>query len=137
MSTRIELRESAPDDLTAIEAIYPAAFPDEELRPLVRALLRETTGVTSLVACVEGDVVGHVVFTLCGVSGRDVRVALLGPLAVKPSHQKQGVGSTLVREGHRRLAEEGIVSVYVLGDPAYYGRFGFELAVGYGLPQPV
>ena len=52
-------------------------------------------------------------------------VALLGPLAVMPSRQRQGVGRTLIRAGFDRLAQGIVRRVLVLGDPAYYGRFGF------------
>jgi putative acetyltransferase len=60
----------------------------------------------------------------------------LAPVAVRPSFQKQGVGATLIREGLDRAKDEGWMCVFVLGDPAYYGRFGFrvESAIGYSSP---
>ncbi len=134
-----EIRESLSHDVAAIEKLYPDAFPDEDLLPLVRALLGEESGVLSLVAIAGGGLVGHVAFTTCGISGRDERVALLGPLAVAPDRQRQGIGGALLRAGLRRLAEAGAARVYVLGDPAYYGRFGFEpdenVAPPYPLPE--
>lgn len=51
---------------------------------------------------------------------------MLGPLGVVPSHQRCGAGTALVREGLERLEKRGVRQVFVLGDPAYYGRFGFR-----------
>ena len=64
---RIEIRESVPGDLAAIELLYPEAFPEEDLLPLVRELLEETAVVFSLVGIVESSVVGNGIFTTCGV----------------------------------------------------------------------
>lgn len=105
--------------------MYPLAFPDEDLLPLVRDLLAEPNIVKSLVATVDNQVVGHVAFTACAVEGSDVNASLLAPLAVMPQWQRQGVGSALVNAGLRRLRDEGVVAVFVLGDPAYYSRLGF------------
>lgn len=138
MTAKIDIRESAPEDAAAIEGIYPLAFPDEDLLPVVRDLLRDRAGILSLVAAVEKAVVGHVIFTRCGIEGTTVDVSLLAPLAVVPARQRQGVGTALVHEGLRRLEESGAERIYVLGDPAYYGRFGFlpdsEVAPPYPLP---
>ncbi|MEM9682402.1 MAG: N-acetyltransferase, partial [Pseudomonadota bacterium] len=83
-------------------------------------------------------VVGHVIFTRCGIEGMTVDVSLLAPLAVVPACQRQGVGTALVQEGLRRLIKSDAARVYVLGDPVYYGRFGFlpddEVAPPYPLP---
>lgn len=122
-----EIRESALSDFAEIERLYPDAFPNEELRPLVRALLQETPSVLSLVAIAGWSaLIGHIVFTPCSVAGGSDGVALLGPLAVAPAWQKRGVGSALVRAGLDWLRSANFYKVFVLGDPAYYGRFGFE-----------
>jgi len=125
MSEHLRIRESRSDDLAALESFYPKAFRDEDLLPLVRDLLSDTGIVLSLVAETDRAVVGHVIFTRCGVSGSEVDAALLGPLAVSPAHQRKGVGTAIVREGLQRLKDVGVALVCVLGDPAYYGRFGF------------
>jgi len=125
MPTHYKIRESQPDDLSAIESFYPEAFPEEDLIPLVRELLADPAVALSLVADVNGQAVGHVIFTRCGVSASNVDAALLGPLAVAPAHQGQGIGTAIVQDGLACLRDAGVELVCVLGDPAYYGRFGF------------
>jgi putative acetyltransferase len=161
----IETRESVAGDDEALVDLYPLAFPDEDLLPLVREL-RQWPGVTlSLVATMAAaeerstgpappmglevdvlpghrqdprrrGVVGHVLFTT-GVVDEDLPVALLGPLAVTPAMQRRGVGSALVRDGLSRLRTAGIVQAFVLGDPAYYGRFCFVAESRVAAPYPL
>ena len=133
----VTIRSSRPGDLTGIEQLYPAAFPDEDLLPLVKGLLGNPDVVLSLVATVESQLVGHVAFTTCGVEGSDVNVALLAPLAVAPAVQRQGIGTALVQAGLRRLETAGVTNVFVLGDPAYYGRHGFEPEPLVETPLPI
>lgn len=139
MSNDVTIRESLPSDREALEALYPAAFPDEDLLPVVRDLLSEEEGVLSLVAVSGDTIVGHVAFTMCGVEGRGEKVALLAPLAISPGVQRQGIGTALVHEGLNRLKREDVVRAQVLGDPAYYSRFGFQpdsdVKPPYALPQ--
>jgi len=134
----IETRESMPGDLAAIELLYPESFPDDDLLPLVRSLLQEEPAPLSLVGIIGSQLVGHIIYTECGVIGSNNKAALLGPLAVSPAWQRQGIGNTIVRAGLRQLEDVGIRHVYVLGDPAYYGRFGFlpesGVAPPYALP---
>ncbi len=137
MTKDLHIRTGEPGDLAAIEALYPAAFPDEDLLPLVRDLLAEGTGVLSLVAIAGSSLVGHVAFTYCGVTGSDAEAVLLAPLAVAPAHQRQGVGSALVRAGLKELEAAGVSHVYVLGDPAYYGKLGFLPRARVSPPYPM
>ena len=93
----------------------------------------------SLVAVTAGgDVVGHVLFSRLDleVDGRDVPAVALAPLAVLPCHQRIGIGTRLVREGLRRLEALRLEAVIVLGDPAYYARFGFSQALAAPLASP-
>jgi putative acetyltransferase len=122
----LEIRPGVAQDQAAIESLYPRAFPDEDLLPVVRDILQGSASTVSLVAVVDSAVAGSVIFTKCGVEGCKLKAALLAPLAVEPVMQKQGVGSALVRAGLQQLEEEGIGKVFVLGDPGYYVRFGFE-----------
>ncbi|MGM0584957.1 MAG: GNAT family N-acetyltransferase [Pseudomonadota bacterium] len=136
MSAGPEIGETGPGDLPALEALYPRAFPEEDLLELVRALA-ETPGVLSLVAREDGRIVGHAMFTPGRARGE--AVALLGPLAVTPEAQGRGLGSALVRAGFARLEAAGARRVLVLGDPAYYRRFGFaperDVAPPHALPE--
>jgi len=125
MSEKLEIRESRRDDSAAIESLYPEAFPDENLLPLVRDLLNDVVVAISLVGMIETRIVGHAIFTKCGVVGNSVNAALLGPLAVAPAWQRQGIGSAIVRASLRWLEDADVSRLYVLGDPAYYGRLGF------------
>ncbi len=85
----------------------------------------------SLVAVADGAVVGHIMFSPLTV-GRVVGAAL-GPMAVLPAYQRQGIGSQLVERGVERLRSSGCPFIVVIGHPAFYPRFGFQPAGGYGL----
>jgi len=125
MTEKLETRDSVPTDFGAIESLYPEAFPDEDLLPLIRDLLPEETVTISIVGEIDSRIVGHVIFTKCGVTGKRTGAALLGPLAVTPAWQGRGIGSALVRTGLRQLEGRDVRLVCVLGDPAFYGRLGF------------
>lgn len=126
MTGNAALRATLAGDEPDLEALYRAAFPGEDLLPLVGRLIREEPAILSLAAMVGQQLVGHVILTPCGVAERAGCVALLGPLAVAPSRQRQGIGVALVKEGCRRLGQGGYSRVLVLGDPGYYGRLGFR-----------
>ncbi len=79
MIEEIEIRESLQSDFASIEKLYPEAFPEEELLPLVRELIGEATTVLSLVVMVDLSVMGHVIFTTCSIAGTTDKVVLLGP----------------------------------------------------------
>ncbi|MGI9400047.1 MAG: GNAT family N-acetyltransferase [Rhizobiaceae bacterium] len=122
----IEIRESLPEDLPSIETLYSDAFPDEDLLPLVKELLQERTDVLSLVAIKDNAPVGHIIMTYCSVPGYQDKLALLGPLAVSTNCQRQGIGSAITHRALGILGSFHVTNVYVLGDPAYYGRLGFS-----------
>ncbi|MEK9644645.1 MAG: GNAT family N-acetyltransferase [Alphaproteobacteria bacterium] len=92
MTADKKIRDSRPEDIGAIEALYAAAFPGADLLPLVRDLLDLKDGVISPIALADGAVAGHIAFTICGVEAAPDKVALLAPLAVLPAAQKQGIG---------------------------------------------
>lgn len=133
----MDIRESTPSDSSAIESIYPEAFPDEDLLPVVRALLQDPTIGMSLVATTGSRVVAHVFFTSCTVDGSDMKIALLAPLAVAPGLQRQGIGTSIVRDGLQRLQHAGVQLACVLGDPAYYARLGFVAETLIAPPYPL
>jgi len=126
MLEELIIRESAPGDLGAIESLYPEAFPDENLLPLVRDLLEDAAITTSLIGAIDSQIVGHAIFTKCRIVERDFGAALLGPLAIAPAWQRRGFGTAIVLAGLGQLEEMDVNLVCVLGDPAYYQRLGFR-----------
>ncbi len=122
------IRAEQPDDIEAIDAVVAAAFGRRDEADLVRALRADAAWLPalSLVAVMNGQVAGYVSLTRCRV-GRQPALAL-APVAVAPELQRQGLGAALVTAGlaAARSADERLV--VVLGDPAYYRRFGFEAA---------
>jgi len=138
MARGLHIRQTTPNDLAQIIGLYPQAFPKEDLRDLVSALLEQGARVLTLARFDGGALVAHVLFSICKTDGPQVG-ALLGPLGVIPARQRQGVGDTLVRHGLEQLQSMGINQVFVLGNPAYYRRFGFapEKYVQAPYPLPV
>lgn len=136
MSVRPTIRGARAGDGAAIAEVLSAAFPDEDLTALVAVLLKRAD-VTALVADMEDRLVGIVLFTSCNVAKGGEAVALLGPLAVAPDIQRGGIGSALVRAGLGRMSERGAAHALVLGDPEYYGRFGFAMEQGISTPRPI
>jgi putative acetyltransferase len=126
------LRPESPSDTGAIRAVHVASFPTDAEARLVE-LLRDGGGlVVSLVAEVDGGVVGHVAFSPVRVDGAPVGVGL-APLGVLPTHRRRGIAARLVQEGLVACREAGYGWAVVLGDPAYYVRFGFRPASSWGL----
>lgn len=133
----LEIRTSLPAEAAGIEDLYAAAFPEENLVPLVRDLLESGTDVLSLI-CAQGDRIGgHIALTDCAIDGAGWKAALLGPLAVSPDRHRQGIGTRLIQAGFERLRETGTAMVFVLGEPAYYGRFGFAADRSIAPPYPI
>jgi putative acetyltransferase len=134
---RIGIRAEQEADYTFIREINNAAFGREGEGRLVDEL-RMTSRFNahlSLLAEVNGRVVGHVLFYPVDMeTARGVKVMLsLAPIAVLPSFQKRGVGSTLVREGLDRASKLGYDAIIVLGHADYYPRFGFRPASAWGI----
>ena len=132
------IRVAVDDDWPSILEVHRQAFAKEDIPKLVTALRDGGYDVPSLsfVADIEGRVVGNVMHSWSSVEGSDRRVLQLSPLGVLPEFQRQGHGSALVRaalDGVRRFGEPLVVLV---GNPAYYGRFGFVRADELGLLPP-
>ncbi len=142
----IRIRESSPRDEPAITRLLHEAFGEaqgREISQLVTDLIREfpVSGALSLVAEAADEVVGHILFTSVQIidPGNECKAAILAPLAVHPSHQRQGVGGRLILEGLTRAKNDGAKLVFVLGHPAYYSRHGFlpAGARGFDAPYPI
>lgn len=125
------IRPETPADIDAVRAVHKAAFPNPTEAGLVDRLRASGKAKVSLVAEVEGQIVGHILFSPVTISGPtgDVATGLgLAPLAVLPDVQRRGIGSRLTREGLDACRNGGYSFVVVLGHPTYYPRFGFERA---------
>ena len=122
----IEIREESPDDIAAIREVNRLAFGQGLEGQVVDALRANGGVVLSLVAVSDGKIVGHILYSPAVVGA--FRGAALGPMAVLPDYQRQGLGSQLVTTGNRRIGEAGHPFVIVLGHPQFYPRFGFTPA---------
>jgi putative acetyltransferase len=119
------IRYARPADHAAISAVVTAAFRGAGEARLIEQLRADGDAMFELVAEEAGDLVGHVLFSRLWAD-RDDLFAALAPLAVRPDRQRRGVGGQLVRAALEAAPQFGAVGVLVLGDPAYYGRFGFS-----------
>ncbi|EEZ01193.1 acetyltransferase [Vibrio sp. RC586] len=128
------IRTEAPADILAVDALLKTVFPTEAEANLVMALRENGRRTLSLVACDdEGEIIGHVMFSPVTLEGEDLNWQGLAPLSVKEEYRRQGIAAELVKEGLSSLGELGYPACVVLGDPAYYSRFGFEDAAQYQL----
>lgn len=128
----MHIRIATNQDHDAILETYLSAFPADEnelVSKLAIELLSEESKpeTFALVAEVNEKLVAHVAFSLVKIENNDdVQGYILAPLAVSSAYQKQGIGSALIERGMQLLAEKGVNILFVYGDPAYYGRFGFR-----------
>ena len=138
--TALQIVEAGAHDEVAVMQVEREAFARDDEAWLVATLLQDASAQPrlSLLAWADGRPVGHVLFTRAWLRGgaAELPAMLLAPLAVLPAFQRRGVGRALIEEGARRLAGAGERLLFVLGDPAYYGRCGFEPAAPWGLRAP-
>ena len=127
------IRPERPGDADRVRAVNLAAFEGAEEADIVDRLRRAAGRLLSLVAEVDGEIVGHILFSEVTVGEAAARGMGLAPMAVLPAHQRRGVGSALVRRGLELLRAEGCPFVVVLGHPGYYPRFGFTPASRHGV----
>jgi len=134
------IRPETPGDAAAVRDVHERAFEQAAEADLVDTLRRDAHPAISLVAEVDGQVIGHIFFSPVEIEHVDatpddriLAVMGLAPMAVRPAFQQRGVGTALVRQGLRSCREAGVHAVVVLGHPSYYPRFGFTPAAQYGL----
>jgi putative acetyltransferase len=132
------IREETPADLAAIREVNRLAFGRDDEARLVDALRDGGYARASLVAEVDGQVVGHLLFSDLPIVTREgtTPALSLAPMAVIPSHQRRGIGTMLVREGLRACRDAGHQVVIVLGHPEFYPRFGFSAKMAERLKAP-
>ena len=134
------IRPETPADVAALAAVTQAAFLDaphtDHNEQLILAGLREAGALTiSLVAEMDGIIVGNVALSPVSISDGTPGWFGLGPISVLPQWQGCGIGSALMRAALDTLSEGGASGCVVLGDPAYYRRFGFANDAGLVLPD--
>ena len=122
----IEIREERADDIAAIREVNRRAFGQDQEGNIVDALRSNGAALLSLVATLNDRVVGHIMYSPATIG--DVTGAALGPMAILPEHQRQGIGSKLVETGNQKLKVSGCPFIIVLGHPNFYPRFGFQRA---------
>ncbi|MGR0482046.1 MAG: GNAT family N-acetyltransferase [Candidatus Electronema sp. V4] len=141
----IIIRDETEADIAAIAALTEAAFASLEIsrhtEQFIIAALRAAQSLTvSLVAEADGSVVGHVAFSPVRIADGAAGWYGLGPVAVLPERQSQGIGTALIREGLARLQVLGAKGCCLVGHPEYYTRFGFKNTPGLfheGVPPEV
>lgn len=127
----VPIRDETDIDVAAVQAVIADAFArtpySDGSEPRIMADLRAAgAAVVSLVAEDAGGIAGQVVFSPVTVDGRPSAWHALGPLSVRPDRQRRGIGSSLVEAGLARLRGLGSEGCVLLGNPAYYRRFGFR-----------
>lgn len=128
----VTVRPERPQDVPAINTIHKASFPSLSEARLVDSLRATGKLCMSLVAEIGDVVVGHVAFSTVTVES-GYAGAGLGPIAVADAHRRHGIAAELVRAGLDACRQVGFGWAVVLGDPAYYRRFGFRPASEFGL----
>jgi putative acetyltransferase len=127
----IEIREERGEDIAAIRDVNRRAFEQDHEGKIVDALRSNGAALLSLVATVDDQVVGHIMYSPITVG--EVTGAALGPMAVVPEHQGQGIGSKLVQAGNQKLKDADWPFIIVIGHANFYPRFGFKPAGPLGI----
>ncbi len=140
LNMHMTIRNEQPQDIEAISRLTEAAFRNEEYSShtehfIVNALRRTGQLSISLVAAEHDEILGHVAISPVSISSGVTGWYGLGPISVRPDRQGKGIGSALMRAALQQLRQQGAAGCVVLGDPAYYGRFGFKAHPGLELPD--
>jgi putative acetyltransferase len=134
----MRVREEQAADAAQIRNVNEAGFEGSDEADLVDKLQKEGVVLLSLVAELDNQIIGHILFSRMTVETERGPVAAvsLAPMAVLPDHQGRGVGGQLVRRGIAALRERGERIVIVLGHKEYYPRFGFTAEKARDLDSP-
>ena len=145
MNHRIVIRSERDSDANAIAEVTAAAFDTLEISNhteqfIIEALRAVGALKLSLVAELDGRVIGHIAFSPVAISDGTQNWYGLGPISVLPAYQRQGVGKALIRKGLSRLKKMGAGGCCLVGHPEYYIKFGFQNLPGLvleGVPPEV
>ena len=129
----VEIRLERERDREAIWSLVAAAFPAPDEANLVDRLRADDDVIYSLVGCEGGVVVSHVLFSRLTAPFRALGLA---PVATAAAHRRKGIAAQLIAAGLALARKDGWEGVFVLGDPAYYGRFGFDVGLAAGFSSP-
>jgi len=131
----INIRPEAPADYARVHEITNLAYESESEADLVDKLRREASPVISLVAEVEDQVVGHILFTPVSIGDTPANGSAMGlsPLSVHPDFQEHGIGGALLKAGLEACSNDDSQVIVTLGHPDYYSRYGFSPAVEEGI----
>ena len=131
----VEIREEQAGEYQEIRQVIVAAFGGDIEANLVELLRDRNKAPVALIAVSDNKIVGHVMFSPVTITlaPKAFRAVGLAPLSVLPEFQRQGIGSTLAREGLKKCATAGFEMAVVLGSSYYYPRFGFSRASLHGL----
>jgi putative acetyltransferase len=131
---RFRVRSERVDDADAVRAVHLAAFGQADEADLVETLRRDGLAVIGIVAEIDETLVAHAL--LGRITVGEAAALALAPVGVVPDHQRQGVGTAVVRAALEEATVLGERIVVVLGDPDYYRRFGFVPASAAGVTGP-
>jgi putative acetyltransferase len=142
---KVLIRRETSVDISTIAEVTVAAFKtltiSNHTEQFIIAALRAAKALTvSLVAEVDGRVVGHIAFSPVTISDGSPNWFGLGPVSVLPEHQRKGIGQALIKEGLSRLKDLNAQGCCLVGHPDYYKKFGFKNISGLvheGVPQEV
>ncbi len=145
MNQEIAIRNETHNDIGAITEVTIAAFKTLEISNhteqfIIKALRAAKALTISLVAEVDGRVIGHIAFSPLTISDGTRNWYGLGPVSVLPEYQRQGIGKSLIQEGLSRLKDMNAQGCCLVGHPDYYRKFGFKNMPGLlheGVPQEV
>jgi predicted N-acetyltransferase YhbS len=142
MNPNTSIRQETPEDYTWVielteKAFETMEFSDGKEGQLVDNLRKAPTFIEklSLVAELNGQVIGHILFSPMQIKNEQesFESLVLGPVSVLPEFQKMGIGGQLILAGHQKARELGFQSVILIGHPEYYPRFGYKPASGWGI----
>jgi putative acetyltransferase len=129
----IDVRDESPGDWKAVYQVVSSAFGRSSEAELVGQLREAGESIVSLVADDDCQLVGHV---LLSKMDAPFPALALAPVSVIPSRQRSGIGSVLIKRAVNKARETGWAAIFVLGDPNYYKRFGFDQEAATGFTSP-
>lgn len=130
MQYSITIKNESLSDYHAIDALIQSAFANHPYSNnteylIVQKLRADNALALGLVAEVENNIVGYIAFSEVLINGQKANWYGLGPIAVLPKFQRQGIGTLLIRQGIDKIKKQGAHGIVLVGDPTYYNQFGF------------